>query len=206
MYGVNFVSDERLRKPVTRTELEEFERSWATDNSQRKWCWVLRVFEDWRKARNKLVLKEPYLGGPVYNGALSSMSNEDLDEVLRKFVAEVRKEGQKEYPRKTLYEMICCIPAYFRIECKRNITLVDKKGCNFRNLNSALNFQMKQRASAGVGVDVKQAKVISESDENYLWEHGYLGTGNPEILRNNLVWVLGLNFALRAGQVKNIVI
>ena len=59
---------------------------------------------------------------------------------------------------------------------------------------------MKQRASAGVGVDVKQAKVIYEGDENYLWEHGYLGNGNPEILRNTLVWVLSLNFALRAGQ------
>ena len=33
-----------------------------------------------------------------------------------------------------------------------------------------------------------------------MWEHGYLGTGNLEILRNTLVWVLGLNFALRAGQ------
>ena len=65
-----FVSDERFRKPVTRTELEEFGRSWASDNSRTKWCWVLRVFEDWRKTRNKLVLKEPYLGEPVYNEAL----------------------------------------------------------------------------------------------------------------------------------------
>ena len=47
---------------------------------------------------------------------------------------------------------------------------------------------MKQRASAGVGVDVKQAKIISESDENYLREHGYLGNGNPEILSNTLVY------------------
>ena len=176
-----FVSDERFRRPVTTIELEEFGRSWAADNSRRKWCWVLRVFEDWRKARNKLVLKDPYLGEPVYEKALPSMSDEELDDVLGKFVAEVRKEGQEEYPGKTLCEMICCIQAYFRIECKRNITLVDKKGCNFRNLNSALDFQMKQRSSAGVGVDVKQAKVISESDENYLWEHGYLGNVNPEV-------------------------
>ena len=77
----------------------------------RKWCWVLKVLEAWRKARSKLVLKEPYLGEPVYNEALSIMSNEDLDEVLGKYVAEVRKEGQKKYPGKTLYEMICCIQA-----------------------------------------------------------------------------------------------
>ena len=89
------------------TELKEFGRSWAADNGRRKWCWVLRVFEDWHK---------------------------------------------------TLYEMICRIQAYLRIKCKRNITL----GCNLRNLNSALNYQMKQRATAGVGVDVKQAKVISK--------------------------------------------
>ena len=57
-----------------------------------------------------------------------------------------------------------------------------------RGVISALNFQMKERASACVSVDVKQAKVISKSDENYLWEHGYLGNGNPEILRNTLVW------------------
>ena len=41
---------------------------------------------------------------------------EDLHGVLGNFVAEVRKEGQKEYPGKTLYEVICCIQAYFRIE------------------------------------------------------------------------------------------
>ena len=63
---------------------------------------------------------------------------------------------------------------------------------------------MKQRASADVGVDVKQAKIISESDESYFRKHGYLGNGNPEILRNTLVWVLGSNLLL--WQVKNIVI
>ena len=59
---------------------------------------------------------------------------------------------------------------------------------------------MKQRATAGVGADVKKAKVIFESDENYLWEHDSMGNDNLEVLRNTLVWVLGLNFVLRAGQ------
>ena len=104
----NFVSDERFRRPVTTTELEEF--GWAADNSWRigNGAGSLRVFEEWRKARNKLVLKEPYLGEPLYEKVLSSMSDEELDDVLGKFVTEVRKEGQ-EYPGKTLYEMICCI-------------------------------------------------------------------------------------------------
>ena len=41
----NFVSDERFRKPVKRTELEEFVRSWASDNSRRNWCWSVEYLK-----------------------------------------------------------------------------------------------------------------------------------------------------------------
>ena len=33
-----------------------------------------------------------------------------------------------------------------------------------------------------------------------MWEHGFLGSENAELLRHTLVWVLGIQFALRAGQ------
>ena len=89
---------------------------------------------------------------------------------------------------------------YLRVQCKRNITLIDKKGCTFRNLNSALNFVMKEKARQGIGVDVNQANLITQEQENYLWERGFLGSENAELLRDTLVWVLGVNFALRAGQ------
>ena len=77
--------------------------------------------------RKKLVLKEPYLGEPVYN--------EDFDEVLGKFVTEVRMEGQIEY----------CTQAYFRIECKRNITLADKKGCLFQKFEFCFKFSSETK-------------------------------------------------------------
>ena len=48
----NFVSDERFRRPVTTTELEEFGKSWAADNSQRKWCWVSETKEQ----ENKIII------------------------------------------------------------------------------------------------------------------------------------------------------
>ena len=47
------------------------------------------------------------------------------------------------------------------MQCKRNVSLIDKKGCAFRSLNSALNFQMKEKAAQGVGVVVNQAKFVS---------------------------------------------
>ena len=42
--------------------------------------------------------------------------------------------------------------------------------------------------------------MITQEQENYLWEHGFLGSENAELLRDTLVWVLGVNFALRAGK------
>lgn len=59
---------------------------------------------------------------------------------------------------------------------------------------------MKERARQGIGVDVNQENLITQEQENYLWEHGFLGSENAELLRDTLVWVLGIQFALRAGQ------
>ena len=164
----------------------------------------MKVFEEWKKQRNEAVLKRDYIGEPVIKQDIDEMSDEMLDFTLGRFVAEVRKEDGQEYPGKTLYEILSSIQMYLRVQCKRNITLIDKKGCTFRNLNSALNFVMKERARQGIGVDVNQANLITKEQENYLWEHGFLGSENT-LVCDTLRYVglgssLGVNFALRAGQ------
>ena len=99
-----------------------------------------------------------------------------------------------------LCEILSSIQMYLRVQCKRNITLIDKKGCTFRNLDSALNFVMKERARQGIGVDVNQANLITQEQENYLGEDGFLGSENAELFRDTFVWVVSVPFALRAGQ------
>ena len=79
------------------------------------------------------------------------MSDEVLDFLLARFVAEVRKEDRQEYPGKTIYEMICSLQCYLRFQRKGPLFLIDKKFCKFRNLNSALNFVLKERAGEGIG-------------------------------------------------------
>ena len=59
---------------------------------------------------------------------------------------------------------------------------------------------MKALTASGVGVVVKQASVLSFSDENFLWENGFLGTSNPQQLLNTVVFVLGMSCALHAGK------
>ena len=60
-----------------------------------------------------------------------------------------------------------------------------------------MNFQIKEKAAQGVGVVINQAKFITEDQENFLWENGFLGSKNREILCYTLVWVFGIQFALK---------
>ena len=110
----------------------------------------MKVFEEWKKHRNEAVLKEDYSGEPVIQEDIDEMSDEMLDFTLARFVAEVRKEDGQEYPGKTLYEILSSIQMYLRVQCKRNITLIDnilsyqflctlyikfpKTGCNIFNI------------------------------------------------------------------------
>ena len=61
-------------------------------------------------------------------------------------MALVRKQDGQEYPGKTIYEMICSIQCYLRFQRKAPLFLIDRKGYEFRNLNSALNCVLKERA------------------------------------------------------------
>ena len=54
-----------FRTPITASECEKFDKSWVSDASRRKWAWVLKVFEEWKKQRNEAVLKQDYSGEPV---------------------------------------------------------------------------------------------------------------------------------------------
>ena len=90
------------------------------------------------------------MASPVIQEDIDEMSDEMLDFTLARFVAEVRKEDGQEYPGKTLHEILSSIQMYLRVQCKRNITLIDnvvsyqflctlyikfpKTGCNIFNI------------------------------------------------------------------------
>ena len=75
--------------------------------------------------------------------------------------------------------------------------LVDKQFCGLR---SVLDARMKELSKVGLGINKKQADVISELQENMLWENGQLGSESPKQLLDTLLYLFGLNFALRAGR------
>ena len=57
---------------------------------------------------------------------------------------------------------------------------------------------MKERCEMGLGVVKKQATIISFEYEECMWNSGVLGEDTPDKLRSTLLFLLGINLALRA--------
>ena len=116
---------------------------------------------------------------------------------MSQFITEVKKVDGSEYPGKTLYDIVICVQ--FHLETLGFAwKLLNEEG--FKDVRFTLDNVMKIRTSQGIGISVKKAQVLSAREEDYLWSMGFLGTYNPEVLLNKVVFMVGKGFTLRAGK------
>ena len=70
----------------------------------------------------------------------------------------------------------------------------------FEKLRKSLDIEMKISAQKKrLGLKSRQAVVVSEEIENFLWDKSFLGNSNPEVLLRTTFYLIGLNFGMRAG-------
>ena len=68
----------------------------------------------------------------------------------------------------------------------------------FLDLRTVLDNVMKERTAMNIGVNTKQAQLITYDMEEILWQKGILGESTPDQLRDTVQFLLGFNFFLRA--------
>ena len=115
-----------------------------------------------------------------------------LSFALCRFITEVKKVDGSNFPGKTLYDILVCVQ--FHLECLGFAFRLISDTPPFRDLKYTLDNMMKQCAADGIGVMLKQAEVLSATDD-YLWSLGFLGTSNLWQLLKTVV-----AFALRVGK------
>ncbi|XP_067658318.1 transcriptional regulator QRICH1-like [Haliotis asinina] len=109
---------------------------------------------------------------------------------------EVRKESGENYPPKTLRQLVLLIQMKL-VNLGRNVQFLSDPV--YTKLKNTLDNVMKVRASEGLGMLPRQADVITVNQEQVLWEKGIVGDSSPQTLLDTMLYLIGLNFALRSG-------
>ena len=159
--------------------------------------WGVNAYCEWCDQR----LKEFNYDYPIYMADLNNLEmleKEHLEYALVRFIPEVTKcKGDGQYPGRTLYQLCTSIQKYLNIN---KIPWKIVKGNEFEDVKIVLDNVMKERAQDNVGMVKKQAEVITYEYENELWSKGILGEGDPDTLRNTVLFLIGINCILRAGD------
>ena len=67
---------------------------------------------------------------------------------------------------------------------------------DFADFKASLDAEMKRLQREGTGSKTRQSKVLTEEEEELLWQKGFLGAATPQTLQDTMVFCNGLYFAL----------
>ena len=166
-------------------------------NSARNVNWGVNAFNEWREDR---LFHFQYDIGIYYADLddTQNLSKENLNHALCSFIPEVTKQkGHGPYLGKTLYQTIKAIQKHLNVN-KLDWKLVEGCDKEFEDTIVVLDNVMKERTAQNIGVNRRQANVISEEVEDRLWNEGYLGEDTPQKLRDTVLFLLGMHVTLCA--------
>ena len=181
--------------PLDKHSLDVLSKKNFSDETLKKVRWVRNIFAEWRFDRNMKQFEDEVVECDLeYRNTITP---ESLVFAMQRFVTEIRKLDGSDYPPKNLYQIVLCVQ--FHLETLGfTWKLLDQD--MFKEIRFTLDNVMKIQTSCGVGVTVKKADIITKTDEDILWNKRVLGVDNPEQLLYTVLYVIGLNCALRAGK------
>ena len=169
--------------------------SWKnfSDETMKKVQWVTKMYSDWRSFRHSEGLQ--YISCDLEDA--STITEESLLFAVCRFITKVKKVDGSDFPARTLYDIIICLQFYLETIGFSWRLLTDDI---FKEVKFTVDNLMKQHTTEGVGMSVRKAEILTFMDEDLLWSLGLLGTQNPEVLLNTVLFLLGMTCALRAGK------
>ena len=156
--------DERFDFSVTSNNLTRFMEGEIPANTERCTSWAVKVFEEWRKARNSKF--------PTDLCPENIFTHEDSKIIccwLCKFIAEVRKVTGKEYTPRSLYLILSGLQRHMRK--LRPLDTIDLfHDIHYKPVKNVCDSVFKQLHQKGIGTETKETPVLSQDDEDELWK------------------------------------
>ncbi len=183
-----------FKAPAPPSELEKMSFKRFPPNTVNKIDWAVKLYTDWWFQRIKLPGCDPRIRWMnLQNLKLLNKSNFAIS--LVHFITEIQHVDGQDYPPQTLRQIALMLQ--FHLEHNGlDLKLLDN--AEFKNFRFTVDNLMKECTAAGLG-QKKSSAAISFVDEELLWQKGVLGTDSPDQLRETLLYLLGINFALQGG-------
>ena len=192
------MSNARRFRSVTDEKMHQLQQENIKKRTFVKLKWAVKAYSEWRA---NVLSDDKTFDGRVYDSDLKHvelLEKDSFEFSMCKFLAEVRKaKDGEEYPGKTLYHLVVSIQKYLVTKGKK-WKLIESG--EFSKLHNTLDNLMKERAGQNIGMVKRQASMISHELECKLWDNGTLGEANPDQLRSTVLFLLGMNLGLRAGD------
>ena len=195
--GLNSAVSRRNFNFSTDARIEALKQIRLKKRSEKKMYWGVNAYNEWREERLR-TFNYDYAIYMADLKNLETLEKENFEYAMVRFIPEVTKsKGKGPYPGRTLYQLCTSIQKYLNVN---KIPWKIVKGNELEDVKIVLDNVMKERAVKNIGMVKKQANVIMYEYENELWSKGLLGESDPDTLHNTVLFLIGINCILRAGD------
>ena len=152
--------------------------------------WAFRIFDEWVRHSGEIEGR--------------SYKSEDLwllrdpefyAKMMSQFCLEVKQQNGSSYTPKSLLQILINLQKYARSQDPDTFYFMNQKDARFKRVHTVLDNISRQLHKEGVGIDKIQARVVTDMEENHLWETGIIGTHSPTALQNAVFFYCGLLLA-----------
>ena len=180
-----------FKEPLPESDMMALSHKNFSNETMKQIRWVCKIYCEWCSHRQGV----QDIVCDLEDKAMITAAS--LKFALCRLITEVKKVDGSDFPGKTLYHIIICVQ--FHLETL-GFAFKIVNDPTFKDLKFTLDNTMDACTIQGIGTSVKQAEILSATDEDLLWSLGLLGTSTPHQLLHTVIFSIGKGFALRAGK------
>ena len=171
-----------FKAPQNEDKITEMSYKSFAYESKRKIRWAVTMYDQWRVGRMKELLVSLQIRRSDMS-FVNDFSKQDLCYAMSRFIREVKKVDNSDFPPNSLREIVIVIQMHLHQKGVYWKLLDDSEFVGLRNI---LDNTMKERTAQGLGVR-KSCDIISLEHEDKMFKCGALGEENPEQLLRTII-------------------